>query len=98
MGNTLGFILSAVIYLVVVSGLQEQELSNQIYLFMLLPTLIAYPVTIGGMGVWEAIYYKLFEWGNNSFYLQSLAELSKKRQEELEQEAKNQEEVNVETK
>ena len=96
MGNTLGFVLSVVVYLALVSGIQEQEVTNQIFLFMLMPTVIWYPIIIMGLGIWDAIYYKFFEWGNNPFYLRSLTELSKERQEEVISAEKEKEEVNVE--
>ena len=95
MGNTLGFVISIIAYLAIV---WTMEVSQSGMIFMILPTILWYSFTLLGLGLWEAIYYKLFEWGNNPFYLPSLAELSKKRQEELEQEAINQEEVNVEIK
>jgi hypothetical protein len=96
MGNTLGFVLSVVVYLAIVMGVQGQELNNQIFLFMLLPTIVGYPMILFGLGLWDAIYYKFFEWGNNPFYLPSLAELRKERQAEVEAEEKSKEEVNVE--
>jgi hypothetical protein len=95
-GNTIGFVLSVVVYLAIVMGIQAVELNSQIFLFMLLPTIVGYPVILLGLGIWDAIYYKFFEWGSNPFYLQSLAELRKERQEEVEEEAKSREEVNVE--
>jgi hypothetical protein len=96
MGNTLGFVLSVVVYLAIVMGLQGQEVNSQIFLFMLLPTIVGYPVILFGLGIWDTIYYKLFEWGNNPFYLPSLAELRKERQAEAEAEEKSREEINVE--
>ena len=95
-GNVLGFILSIVVYLTIVVQIQEGEISNQLFLFMLLPTVIGYPIMLLGLGIWDGIYYKFFEWGNNPFYLASLAELSKDNQEALETEHKNTEEINVE--
>lgn len=49
---------------------------------MLLPTIVGYPIMLAGLGIWDAIYYKLFQWGNNPFYIPSLAELRRERQEE----------------
>jgi hypothetical protein len=95
-GNVLGFILSIAVYLAMVQGIQGGDINNQLFLFMLLPTVIGYPIMLMGLGIWDAIYYKFFQWGNNPFYLPSLAELSKKDQEDLETEHKNQEEINVE--
>jgi hypothetical protein len=96
MGNTLGFVLAVVLYLAIVKGIQSQELGNQTFIFMLLPTVVGYPVILFGLGLWDAIYYKFFEWGNNPFYLRSASELSKERQEEAETEEKSREEINIE--
>jgi hypothetical protein len=96
MGNTFGFVLAVVFYLFFVNGIQGQELGNQTIMFVLFPTIVGYPVVLFGLGIWDAIYYKFFEWGNNPFYLRSLSELSKERQEEAENEQKEQESINVE--
>ncbi len=45
--------------------------------------------------IWDAIYYKFYEWWNNPFYLPSLNELREKRQKEEVKKAKEEEEVNV---
>jgi hypothetical protein len=42
------------------------------------------------------IYYKLFERGNNPFYLPSLSELRREEQEEIKKQEKLNEEINVE--
>jgi hypothetical protein len=96
MGNLLGFMLSTVIYLAIVMGLPKEQIVDNLFLFMIVPPLVGYTVIIAGLGIWDAIYYKFFEWGNNPFYLRSAGELSKERQEEIEQEKKYKEEVNVE--
>lgn len=48
--------------------------------------------------IWDAIYYKFYEWGNNPFYLPSLNELREERQKEEVKKAKDEEEVNVDMK
>lgn len=94
-GNTFGFILSTIIYLAITGGIQGQAFDSQVLIYIFLPAVVAYPLTILGAGIWDAIYYKFYEWGNNPFYLPSLAELSEEDQAELEQTRKHQEEVNV---
>ena len=44
--------------------------------------MITYTMTVLGSGIWDAIYYKFYEWGNNPFYLPSLNELREERQKE----------------
>ena len=48
--------------------------------------------------IWDAIYYKFYEWWNNPFYLPSLNELREERQKEEIKKAKEEEEVNVDIK
>ena len=48
--------------------------------------------------IWDAIYYKFYEWWNNPFYLPSMNELREERQKEEVKKAKDKEEVNVEIK
>lgn len=48
--------------------------------------------------IWDAIYYKFYEWWNNPFYLPSLNELREERIEEEYKKAKDEEDVNVDIK
>ena len=57
-----------------------------------------YALTVFGGVLWDAIYYKFYEWGNNPFYLPSLNELREERQKEEVKKAKEEEEVNVDIK
>ena len=47
---------------------------QKIYLFMLLPSVLAYGLIPFGAGIREKIYYKAYELGNNGFYLPSPGE------------------------
>jgi hypothetical protein len=96
MGNLLGFMLSIVIYLGFVIKLPPDKIVDNLPLLMVLPPLLGYTIIIAGLGIWDAVYYKLFEWGNNPFYLRSLSELSKERQAEIQAAEKEGESVNVE--
>ena len=58
---------------------------------MILPPVLAYALIPLGSGIWEKIYYKFYELGNNGFYIPSISE----REEEMEEDS-NSEEVNVE--
>ena len=66
--------------------------------FIISSAIVAYSVTILGAGIWDAIYYKFYEWGNNPFYLPSLSELREERQKEEAKKKKEDEEVNVDIK
>lgn len=48
--------------------------------------------------VWDAIYYKFYQWWNNPFYLPSLNELREERQKEEVKKKEEEEEVNVDVK
>ena len=71
MGNTLWCTLSIIIY-VLISSLAT-NLDD--FIATIISTVIAYITTIFGAWIWDAIYYKFYEWWNNPFYLPSLNEL-----------------------
>ncbi len=65
----------------------------------MLSSILAYTVTVFGSSLWDAIYYKFYEWWNNPFYLPSLNELREDRKkEEAKKKEEEEEEVNVEVK
>ncbi|MDR0607131.1 MAG: hypothetical protein LBG52_01985 [Candidatus Peribacteria bacterium] len=96
LGNLFGFMLSIMIYLQLVMGIPQGEVVDKLFLFMIVPPVVGYAIIIAGLGIWDAIYYKLFEWGNNPFYLRSLSELREERQEEEMKKQKENENINVE--
>ena len=57
-----------------------------------------YTSLVLGAGIWDAIYYKFYEWWNNPFYLPSMNELREERKKEEFKKAKDEEDVNVEMK
>ena len=95
LGTTFGFILSMVIFMSFTLSIQSDEINNQIFKFMLVPTIVGYTVLIAGSEAWNAIYYKLFQRGNNPFYLKSPSELSKEELLAEQIKEKEKEEVNV---
>ena len=64
----------------------------------ILPVILAYTLMIIWAWIWDAIYYKFYEWWNNPFYLPSINELREERQKEEKEKEKEEEEVNVEMK
>ena len=64
----------------------------------MLSVLLSYSLMILWAWIWDAIYYKFYEWGNNPFYLPSLNELREERQKEEAKKAEDDEEVNVDIK
>lgn len=93
MGNTLWAILSVIIHLVIVNIMSDFNI-----LFIIASAVSAYTVTILGAWIWDAIYYKFYEWWSNPFYLPSLNELREERQKEESKKEKEEEEVNVDMK
>jgi len=67
-------------------------------LLIIASAVIAYVMTAIWSWIWDAIYYKLYEWGNNPFYLPSLNELREERRKEEVKKAKENEEINVDMK
>lgn len=91
MGNILGFAFALLIYGLIYKLNGWSAPQQKIYLFMILPPVLAYALIPLGSGIWEKIYYKFYELGNNGFYIPSISE----REEEMEEDS-NSEEVNVE--
>lgn len=99
-GNTLWAVLSICVYLVLANSmiLNNAGANSSAGIFIASSAVVAYTITIFGSSIWDAIYYKFYEWGNNPFYLPSLSELREERQKEEANKKKEDEEVNVEMK
>ena len=67
-------------------------------LFIIASAMVAYTMTVLWSSIWDAIYYKFYEWWNNPFYLPSLNELREERKKEEVKQKEDEEEVNVEVK
>lgn len=91
--NTLGCIIAIVVYLLI-----TQNLDLSYLLTSMLAVILSYTLMIFWAWLWDAIYYKFYEWWNNPFYLPSLNELREERQKEEVKKAEEEEEVNVDVK
>ena len=99
MGNMLWCVLSIVLHLLIISGLRGSDGAFQIKIWLILASaMVAYTVTVLGSSLWDAIYYKFYEWWNNPFYLPSLNELREERKKEEIKKKEEEEEVNVDVK
>ena len=67
-------------------------------LFVIISVIAIYASMLIWAWIWDAIYYKFYEWGNNPFYLPSLNELREERKKEEIKKKKDEEEINVEMK
>lgn len=94
MGNTLWCVLAVVIHLVIM----EMMADNFSIWLVMGSSAVAYTMTVLGAWIWDAIYYKFYEWWNNPFYLPSLNELREERKKEEVKKNEEEEEVNVEVK
>lgn len=96
MGNIIWFAGSFLVYsLFYKSFTMSGWVQNQTYLVMLLPPILAYTLIPFWAGIWEKIYYKLYEMGNNAFYIPSPSEAAENQDPEkkaLQEEA----EINIE--
>lgn len=59
---------------------------------------LTYASLVFGAWLWDAIYYKFYEWWNNPFYLPSMNELREERKKEEYKKEKDEEDVNVDIK
>ncbi len=94
MWNTLWAVLAVVVHLAIVSTMWKEV--N--ILLIIASSMIAYIMVVVWSWIWDAIYYKFYEWWNNPFYLPSLNELREERRKEEEEKAKEEEDVNVDMK
>ena len=69
--------------------------STNMIIPIIVSSVISYAIMIFGAGIWDAIYYKFYEWWNNPFYLPSLSELRAERQKEEFEKSKDEQEINV---
>jgi len=66
-----------------------------IFFIALFSVILSYTLMIFWASLWDAIYYKFYEWWNNPFYLPSLNELREERQKEEKEKEEEEEDVNV---
>ena len=93
MWNTLWVVLAILVHIVIIS-----QVSIENVIPVIASSLIAYVMVAVGSWIWDAIYYKFYEWWNNPFYLPSLNELREERRKEEAKRTKEEEDVNVDMK
>ena len=99
MGNMLWCVLSIILHLLIISLLKGNDGVFQLKIWLILASaMVAYTMTVFWSSLWDAIYYKFYEWWNNPFYLPSLNELREERQKEEVKRKEEEEEVNVDVK
>ena len=99
MGNMFWCVLSIVLHLLIISAMKGDDwLFHFNILNIILSAIVTYTMTVFGSSLWDAIYYKFYEWWNNPFYLPSLNELREERKKEEIKKKAEEEEVNVEVK
>lgn len=99
MANNLWCILTIVAYIGIMKVVNFNTWENLRLLFLaIIPVILSYTLMILWANIWDAIYYKFYEWWNNPFYLPSLNELREERQKEEVKKQEQEEDVNVEMK
>ena len=94
MWNTLWAVLAVVVHLAIVSKMWK----DVNILLIIASAMVSYIMIAIWSWIWDAIYYKFYEWWNNPFYLPSLNELREERRKEEVKKAKEEEDVNVDMK
>jgi len=89
MGNVLGFAMVILWYSVVYKLAHVSSVQQQTYLLMVLPPILAFTLVPFFSWIWEKVYYKFYEMGNNVFYIPSISEVA-------EEHPVQEDEVNVE--
>ena len=93
MWNTLWVVLAILIHILIISQTDVTK-----FLPIIFSVVLSYATIAIWSWIWDAIYYKFYEWWNNPFYLPSLNELREERRKEEEKKAKEEEDVNVDMK
>lgn len=70
-GNMFGLALAFFVYAIVRNSASAGSAENKVYLLLLFPPVLWYTLVTLGAGLWDKIYYKLYEIGTNPFYLPS---------------------------
>lgn len=65
-----------ILYLFIYNAIKTQPEQVKLYYLMLLPAILSYTVIPLVHSIWEKIYYKFYEMGNNFFYIPSLSEVT----------------------
>lgn len=95
-GTLMGFVFFIFTYSIIHKfGNLDNE--YRLYFLMLLPCVLGYTTIPFWNGIWDIIYYKFYEMGNNFFYIPSLSEVVQTEQEAMAESAENfqEEDVNV---
>ena len=74
MGNIIGFAAAILVYSIIYKSATAGDSQQQTYLLMLLPSILWYTLIPLWAGIWEKIYYKFYEMGNNGFFIPSPSE------------------------
>ena len=93
MWNTLWVVLAILVHMVIISMISVENVIP-----VIVSCVVAYIMIAVWSWIWDAIYYKFYEWWNNPFYLPSLNELREERRKEEIKKAKEEEDVNVDMK
>ena len=96
MWNTLWAVLAVVLHLLIIS-LSDTDI-NHFLLYIIASAIVTYIIVVIWSWVWDAIYYKFYEWWNNPFYLPSLNELREERRKEEVKKKLEEEEINIDVK
>lgn len=84
MGNIIGFAGALLVYaLIYKSATTWWDSQQQTYLLMLLPAILWYTIIPLGAGIRDKIYYKLYEMGNNAFYVPSASDTGEDMDDEI---------------
>lgn len=87
-GNTFSLAVTMLIYWIIWRVSNLWDITNQIYLLLLLPPILSFCIMPLWLWIWNIIYLKLFEIWNNPFYAESKWELNRQELEYLQKEEK----------
>lgn len=94
-GSMIGFMVSLIVLGVLWKNLSNAVESSSQFVIVFVASLVSFPLMIFCQGLWEIVYYKMYEIWANPFYLPSQAELDTQTIIENQQKEAASERVNV---
>ena len=75
-GNVFWLAVSLLLYVTIYNLSGSGSMQQTVYILLVFPAVIGFTIMPLCLGIWEKIYYKFYEMGNDPFYMPSLQEVT----------------------
>lgn len=76
-GSTMWVALAMLLFATIMKATDNAAIQDKIYLFLLFPPVLGYGAVPLAIGIWDMLYYRFYESGNDFFYIASPSHLIK---------------------